>query len=133
MICFYRIYPRDGDDASVIIIRFIQKSISIPDFYSFDRSKGNNSESIQFSWCYIEFLGGKRWNIAAHRQMEELPPVRSLTNRYANHELRERNARGIWIIDKLELRVPKSCLHTYKLAYYRLFTAITIINNYINK
>ena len=63
--------------------------------------------------------------------MEELPPVRSLTNRYANHELRERNARGIWIIDKLELRVPKSCLHTYKLAYYRLFTAITIINNYI--
>lgn len=93
------------------------------DFYSFD--------SVLCD--YIEFLRGKSWNIAAHRQMEEFPPMRSLTNRYANHELRERNARGIWIIDKLELRVPKSCLHTYKLAYYRLFTAITIINNYINK
>lgn len=98
------------------------------DFYSFEFSY-----SFQFYAIISSFLGGKSWNIAAHRQMEEFPPVRSLTNRYANHELRERNARGIWIIDKLELRVPKSCLHTYKLAYYRLFTAITIINNYINK
>lgn len=50
----------------------------------------------------IEFLKrkrGKRTNAGitgdTGAQIEEFAPARSLTNRYANHELRERDARGI--------------------------------------